>query len=419
MEKIFITGIGYATSIGHTQEQIDKTLREGLTGLAPANWAPEFKCPVKLWAPVKGFDTSADAAEDWTGPNGFSLPMDVLRSIPPSGFYSFWSVSEALKQAGLERGQLSDGRTGLYSASAGSVRMTYRHMRRMYERGVMSCSPMGVLTSAVGTLNFNLGSYFKISGYSCGFASACASSGHALGFAFDALRSGAQDRMIVLGAEDDTPETILPFATMRVLSMAPDVAAFHGPFDAARGGFVGTGGAVAFVLERETAAAKRAARPLAVLEGWGQATDGYHPAKPHPEGAGLLAAMKNALAASGRKTDEIDYINAHATGTSIGDLAELKALNALFPSSDNSPTVSSTKGLTGHGLSLASILELSIAVWAVRNDIAPGNFGLQTIDPLAGKTKLVKTPTAQPIRVAMSNSSGFGGANVALVISKI
>jgi len=295
MEKIVITGIGWASSIGSTTAAVDKVLREGLTGLVPAQWPANMQCPIKLWAPVKDFDAHAEAAEDWRGPGGFSLPMDVLRSIPPSGFYSFWSVKEALANAGLEKTQLADGRTGLYSASAGSVRMTYRHLKRLYDPGVMGCSPLGVLASVTGTLNFNLAAYYKISGVSCGFASACASSGHALGFAFDTLRSGSQDRMIVLGAEDDTPETILPFASMRVLSQAADMEAFRGPFDAQSSGFVGTGGAVAMVLERESVAQKRGAKVLAVFEGWGQATDGFHPAKPHPEGAGILQAMRNAL----------------------------------------------------------------------------------------------------------------------------
>ena len=205
MEKIVITGIGWASSIGSTHDAVDKILREGTTGVVPAQWPAEYQCPIKLCAPAKGFDAQGDSPEDWRGPNGFALPMDVLRSIPPSGFYSFWSVKEALANAGLERDQIADGRTGLYSASAGSVRMTYRHLKRLYDRGVMSCSPLGVLASVVGTLNFNLAAYYKINGASCGFASACASSGHAFGFAFDTLRSGGQDRMVVLGAEDDTP----------------------------------------------------------------------------------------------------------------------------------------------------------------------------------------------------------------------
>ena len=137
MEKIVITGIGWASSIGSTGEAVDKILREGLTGVVPAKWPENLPCPIKLWAPVKGFDAQGDAAEDWRGPNDFTLPMEVLRSIPPSGFYSFWSVKEALINAGLDKSQITDGRTGLYSASAGSVRLMYRHLKRMYDRGVM------------------------------------------------------------------------------------------------------------------------------------------------------------------------------------------------------------------------------------------------------------------------------------------
>jgi 3-oxoacyl-[acyl-carrier-protein] synthase-1 len=416
MDRVVVTGIGWASSIGSTAAEVDKHLREGLTGITLAQWPESLPSSIKLWARAKGFDTNSEAAEDWTGPNGWTLPMEVLRSIPPSGFYSFWSVNEALKEAGLAKEQLANGRTGLYSASAGSTRMVYRHLKRLHERGVMSASPMGVLTSVTGTLNFNLGAYYKVNGFSCGFASACASSGHALGFAFDALKSGSQDRMIVVGAEDDTYETILPFATMRVLSTAPSVEAFRGPFDKARGGFVGTGGAVALVLERESIAKARGAKILAVVDGWGQATDGYHPAKPHPEGAGLLHSMQAAIESAGKKPSDIDYINAHATGTSVGDLAELKALNTLYP--EGSPIISSTKGQTGHGLSLASLLELGITIWALNNEMIPGNYGLKELDPFVGKVTITPDAQKKNIRTAMSNSSGFGGANVSIVVSK-
>lgn len=417
MEKIYITGLGWATSIGSTPQAVDESLRNGLTGIRQANWGPPFECPIKLWAPVQGFSAHSEMAEDWNGPEGFTLPMEVLRSIPPSGFYAFWSVREALKNSGLARDQISDGRTGLYSASSGSSQMLYRHMKRLMERGPMSSSPLGVLASVVGTLNFNLAAYYKITGHSCGFASACASSGHALGFAFDALRAGLQDRMVVLGAEDDTPETILPFASMRVLTQATNFEDFRGPFDVARSGFVGTGGAVAMILERESAVAARGGTPLAELAGWGQSTDGYHPAKPQPEGRGLLLAMKNALNQAGVDSYSVDYLNAHATGTLVGDSAELKALNVIF--GDKGPWVSSTKGQTGHGLSLASILELGIAVWVLKNNFLPTNLGLKSPDPLVERVKLVKAPMSSPIKVAMSNSSGFGGANVSLVIKKI
>lgn len=416
MGEVWITGIGYATSIGNTSEQVAQALRGAQSGIVPAVWPESLGKPIKLWAPAKGFDTTSTDPEDWTAPEGFALPGEVLRSIPPSGFYAFWCVAQALKEAGLTAAELGGGHTGLYTASAGSVRTMHRHLTRMYERGAMGSSPMGVLSSVVGTLNFNLAAYYKITGHSCGFASACASSGHALGFAFDALSAGVQDRFVVVGAEDDTAETILPFASMRVLSTAGSVEEFCGPFDAKRTGFVGTGGAVAMILERAEVAVARGAKALAILKGYGQATDGYHPAKPHPEGAGIATAMTLAMERAGVAPAQIDYINAHATGTSVGDFAEMKAFRKIF--GKTTPAISSTKGLTGHGLSLASIMELAIAVWATREGVVPGNFGLKQLDPLAVGLNIVATPQKKEIKVAMSNSSGFGGANVCWIVGK-
>ncbi len=417
MERIFITGVGTACSIGSSYAEVGRALGEGRSGIVPTRFPQEYKAErFGLFAPVVDFNTREESPEDWTGPNGFSLPMEVMRSIPPSGLYAFWAVQNALKEAGLEPQDVTDGKTGLYSASAGSSKMMYQHLKRMYERGVMASSPLGVLSSVVGTLNFHLAAFYKITGPTCGFASACASSGHALGFAFDTLRAEGAERMIVLGAEDDTPETILPFAPMRALAQGASLDDFHGPFDAKRNGFVGTGGAVAMILERESVAKKRGARPLAIMEGWGQATDGYHPAKPHPEGTGLLEAMKNALRQAGRQASEIDYINAHATGTPLGDAAEVKALEALYP--EGSPHISSTKGQTGHGLSLASVLESAIVIWALRSQCVPGTSGLKELDGICKKLSIQVAAQPLEMKVGMTNSSGFGGANVSIIFSK-
>jgi 3-oxoacyl-[acyl-carrier-protein] synthase I len=416
MSVVVITGIGWATSLGHSRATVRERLLAGQSGIQLADWPEAMRSPVKLWAPVLGFDTRSDDPEDWQSPADMALPRDILRGLSPSGFYAFWAVAQALQEAGLTPEALRDGCTGIYSASSGSARMMHRHLNRIYERGVMGGSPMGVLASVVGTLNFNLAAFYGITGHSCGFASACASSGHAIGMAYDAIAAGTQDRMIVVGAEDDTAETILPFASMRALSTAATPADFRGPFDAQRSGFVGTGGAVVLVLERREVALARGARIYGNIEGWGQATDGYHPAKPHPEGAGLMAAMRLALAHSGRESSQIDYINAHATATTAGDLAELKAIRGLYPTAPT-PYVSSTKGQTGHGLSLASALEAALTLMILEEGFIPAIAGLKSLDPIAQGVRIVDSPTRVPIKLAMSNSSGFGGANVALILS--
>ena len=218
--------------------------------------------------------------------------------------------------------------------------MTYHHMQRMHDMGIQRCSAMGVIASIAGTLNFNLVSAFKIKGASTGFVSACASSGHALGMGFEEVASGRQKRMFVVGAEDGNYDSILPFACMRALTSSsnPDTAAR--PFDKNRDGFVGTGGAAVLVLESKEAAIARGAPILCEFAGWGQASDGHNVVISHPEGEGLVRAMANALKFSHIRADAVDYVNAHAPSTPIGDKSEMFALKNIF--SNACPKISST-----------------------------------------------------------------------------
>jgi len=269
-------------------------------------------------------------------------------------------------------------------------------------------------------LSYNLVASFKILGSSCGFASACASSGHALGFAWEEVAAGRQKRMLVVGGEDGNYETVLPFAAMRALSLNPDPNTASRPFDVARDGFVGAGGAVAMVLESDEEAARRGAGVYCEMPGWGMASDGYNVAISHPEGSGLVQAMRLALRRSKMESGEVDYINAHATSTPIGDTSEIHALKKVFGTNHlDSPAVSSTKALTGHGLSLASILEAGICALSIKHGFMPGSAHIQNLDPEAAGLNIIRTTVNERPHVALSNSSGFGGANVALVFKSV
>jgi 3-oxoacyl-[acyl-carrier-protein] synthase-1 len=288
-------------------------------------------------------------------------------------------------------------------------------MKGLHEYGVSRTDPYGIVKSVVGTLSWNLSALFKIKGSNCGFASACASSSHALGFAYDQIALGRQDRIIVTGAEDGDVLGVLPFGIMRALSTSnnPDSASL--PFDSRRSGFVGCGGAATIVLESANAAAQRGAQVLAEFYGWGQSSDGYHPAAPIPDGSGLRRAITGALKSSGFKKDSIEYINAHATGTKIGDLAEIRAIKHVFGESPKFP-ISSTKALTGHGLSYAGILEIALCIRALRERFTPGTANLLDPDPESIGLYLPKDNLESGVRRFLSNSSGFGGANVCLAM---
>jgi 3-oxoacyl-[acyl-carrier-protein] synthase-1 len=275
------------------------------------------------------------------------------------------------------------------------------------------------VASISGTVNFNLVSQFKIKGASTGFSSACASSAHALGFAYDEIALGRQKRMFVIGAEDGNVESILPFAGMRALSLQTDPSIASRPFDAARDGFVGTGGAAVLVLESEEEADRRRANVYCEVAGWGQASDGHNVAISHPEGMGLRMAIENALKYSDVTAESVDYVNAHATSTPIGDISEARALKAIFKNSPTRPAISSTKALTGHGLSLAGAMEAGFCALAIKEGFMPGSAHITKLEPACEGLNIIRATLPHRPNVVLSNSSGFGGANVCLVFRAI
>jgi 3-oxoacyl-[acyl-carrier-protein] synthase-1 len=189
-------------------------------------------------------------------------------------------------------------------------------------------------------------------------------------------------------------------------------------FDAARDGFVVTGGGAVLVLEDAEHAAARGATAYAEFTGWGQATDGYDVVAPDPAGNGLARAMRLALDDAGFEPGQIDYLNAHATATVAGDLAEGAAIRQVFPQG-KAPLISSTKSLTGHGLSLAGAMEAAFCCLAIREKFTPVSAHIREVDPALQDLPIVTKPTDAIPRVAMSNSSGFGGANVSVILSAV
>ena len=283
-------------------------------------------------------------------------------------------MQQAIADASLREKDISNQDTGLYTASAGSSRFLHSNLERMYKKGVMRCNPLSIVASIAGTLSFNLVSNFKIQGSSSGFASACASSGHAIGFAFDEVRMDRQKRMFVVGAEDCNFDSIVPFCGMRALTLSDDP--------------------------------DTAARPFA--------SDGFNVAVSHPDGRGLRTAMQNSLQYSALNPRQICYVNAHAPSTSIGDLPEVHAMKEVFLP-DASPMISSTKALTGHGLSLSSILESAISILCLKHGFVPGSAHIQELMPEAESLNIIQSTLNETPKFIMSNSSGFGGANTSLI----
>jgi 3-oxoacyl-[acyl-carrier-protein] synthase-1 len=415
MRKVYITGLGFITSIGNDIATVTESLRELRHGMVlyPPFQKPDI--PVKVAAPIRDFQTDTVDAEDWIFPARYRIKREILRGMAPHGVYAFCAMQQAIEDAKLTEADWSNPDTGLYAASGGSPFLLGFYLERMRRVGVMRCQPLGIVASIAGTVNFNLVSHFRIKGASTGFSSACASSAHAVGYAYDEISLGRQKRMFVVGAEDGNVESILPFAGMRALSVQTDPAIASRPFDVARDGFVGTGGAAVLVMESEDEVSRRGAKVYCEVSGWGQASDGYNVAISHPDGAGLRVAMENALKFAEITPDAVDYVNAHATSTPIGDISEARAIKSVFGVAPTRPAISSTKALTGHGLSLAGAMEAGFCALGMREGFMPGSAHISKLDPACDGLNIIRATLPYRPNVVLSNSSGFGGANVCLV----
>ena len=418
MEPIWITGMGLITSIGNDHSSVVESLRSMKHGIECPSMLQGNDSPVKVAGTVKEFEVDSPDPEDWIYPQKYRVPRATLRSFSPHVLYAWCALQQAIEDANLSEEEIQDPDSGLYTSSGGSMRSIHKHFEKMDRRGVMACNPLAIVASIAGTLTFNLVAALGIRGSSTGLVSACASSGHALGTALDEIRLGRQKRMLVVGAEDCNFESIVPFCGMRALSLEEDPNLASRPFDIKRNGFVGTGGSVCLVLETQSEAERRGALPYARFQGWGQASDGHNVAISHPEGRGLRDAMIKALQDAKVEPSDIDYVNAHAPSTSIGDASEMKALKSVFPA-PQAVKVSSTKALTGHGLSLSSIMEAAFCCLALKNGFLPGSANVTEPDPELEHLDLLRTSTDIQANRIMSNSSGFGGANVSVVFEKV
>lgn len=416
MTRVVVTGVGFICSLGNSKAAVLKSLKEGISGVELfEDFAPD-EYPVKLAGTVKGFNFPSIRPETWTYPDEYEFERSELRSMSPHVLHGVCAMQQAIEDAQLTSEQVSNARTALYGSSAGSPWLLHEALNTLEQRGVQRMSPMCIPSSIAGALHMNLATYFKIKGGALGLISACASSSHGMGLAYDQIILGKKDRFFVVGAEDLNVHADMPFASLRALSTAEDPDRFPCAFDKSRNGFVATGGAAVLVLENLEVAQKRNAPIYAEMKGWAESSDGHSIVIPQPEGEGLQRSMTDAIDAAGYQPGDIEYINAHATATSVGDIAELKAIKQIFAEGQR-PLVSSTKSLSGHGLCLAGALEAGFTCLSLKDEFVPISAKIRDLDPECEGVPIVTEPVDTKPKVAISNSSGFGGSNVSLVFS--
>jgi 3-oxoacyl-[acyl-carrier-protein] synthase I len=416
MRRVVVTGLGFISSIGNSRADVLDSLLHQRTGIEVDPDLERPKSPVHLAGTIKGFNCKGEDPDEWSFPQGIEISRKQLRSMAPHVVYAYAAMRQAIADSGLAAEAVSHPRTGLLCASAGSPRLTYRHLEKMFEVGPLRCHPFALPASIAGTLSFNLVAVFKIRGSCVGFVSACSSSAHAVGYGLDLIRHNKQDAIFVVGAEEEDAFTLLPFAGVRALTRSTDPKMSPCAFDLKRDGFAGTGGSAVLVLEELEHAKKRNAPIYAEALGWGQTSDGYNIMAPEPNGEGLARAIRLALDDAQVSPGEIDYIHAHATSTPLGDVAEIKGIQSVFNS--NSPWISSTKSQTGHALSMAGSFELGICALALREKFTPVSMNITELDPACAGSRIVTHPIDHAPKTILKNSSAFGGANVALILRK-
>ena len=407
--RVVVTGIGLVSAIGVGTEATWEGLCAGRSGVGPITRFDAAAFAARIAAEVKGFD-----------PLQYVDKKDV-KKMDTFIHYAIAASQAATADAGLVIGPENATRVGVFIASGiGGFGTIEREHQALLEGGPRRISPFfipaAIINLAAGQVSIRLGA----KGPNLATSTACAASAHAVGEAFEMIRRGVADAMIVGGSEAAiTPMGVGGFAAMRALSTRNDEPARASrPFDRERDGFVIGEGAGVVLLEELEQARRRGARVYAEVVGYGATADAYHITAPSDDGDGAVRAMAMALQSAGVRTDEVQYINAHGTSTPFNDKLESLAIRTLFGACADTIGVSSTKSMTGHTLGAAGGIEAGITALAVYHQTMPPTINQDTPDPECTLDYVPWKARTAPITYAMSNSFGFGGTNAALLLRR-
>ncbi|HRE83744.1 MAG TPA: beta-ketoacyl-ACP synthase II [Opitutaceae bacterium] len=413
--RVVITGIGAVTPLGLTATETWDGLVSGKSGVGPiTRFDPTRPFPTPLYPRGKQNEALTAAF----------TPKDI-KKFGRFTFLGATASAEAYADSGLDahRETLSSDRMGVNLGVGIGGLPEIEAMHDIYKAGgFRKISPFLIIQIAPNLLAGQVSLMLNFRGPNMAIASACATSGHAIGEAAAAIARGDVDVMIAGGAESTvSPLSIGAFAQMRALSTrndAPETASR--PYDVNRDGFVLAEGAVVFVLEDHEHAVRRGARIYAEVRGYGASSDAYHLSSLAENAEGSQRSMRRALETAGLSPNQIDFVSAHATSTPGGDGEEAAAIAAVFAENKQSLHVSATKSMVGHLLGGAGAMGAFAAVLAIRDGVIPPTINLQEIDPAIASLGLniaANTAVRKPVRAALANSFGFGGTNASLVVA--
>jgi 3-oxoacyl-[acyl-carrier-protein] synthase II len=406
-----VTGLGLVTSLGQEVEAFWKRLLAGESGISPIQRFDASGFTVRFAGEVKDFD-----------PERY-MDKREARHLDRFAQFAVAAAAQAVSDSGLDLKNLPDPfRAGaIVGSGIGGLMEFEEQHQRLLEKGPNRVSPFMVPKLMINAAAGQISIVYGIKGPNSGVANACASANNAIGQALWTIQGDEADIMITGGAEAAlTPLGLAGFCSARALSTRNDEPTRASrPFDRGRDGFVLSEGAGIIVLEEYEHAKRRGAKVYAELTGFGMSGDGMHIVQPDPEGRGAAGAMREMLADAHAPADSIDYINAHGTATPLGDIAETKAIKAVFGDHARRLAISSTKSSVGHLLGASGGVEFVATALAIRDQIAPPTINLEDPDPQCDLDYVPLKPRPMTIRRAASNSFGFGGHNACLLLQRV
>ena len=405
MKRVVITGMGIYSCLGKNLNEVKESLYNGTSGIVYDEKRKEFGYRSCLTGLIEVPDLKD------------LLTRRQRLSMGEEGAYAYVATLEALKNAGISQEYMDKNEVGVLYGNDSTAKSVIESIDKLREKKDTTLVGSGAIFKAMNSsVTMNLSTIFRLTGINFTVSAACASGSHAIGIAYQLIKSGLQDCIICGGTQEINELAMGSFDGLGVFSVndAEPWAASR-PFDKSRDGLVPSGGAATIIVESYESAKKRNAVILGEIIGYGFSSNGDHISTPNVEGPTL--AMKKALDQAQIKPSEIDYVNAHATSTPVGDSNEAKAIFAVF--GNNGPYVSSTKSMTGHECWMAGASEIVYSMLMMEHSFIAPNINLENPDEDAAKLNLVRKTLDKKIDVFLSNSFGFGGTNSALLIKKV
>ena len=401
--RVVITGMGIYSCIGISLNEVKESLYKGKSGIVLVDERKEFGFRSGLTGVVPKPDLKS------------LLNRRQRVSMGEESEYAYLATIDALKQAKVDQDFLDHNEVGILYGNDSVSQAVVESIDIAREKKDTTLMGSGAIFKSMNsTVTMNLSTIFKLRGINLTISAACASGSHSLGLAYMMIKSGMQDMIVCGGAQETNKYSMASFDGLGVFSVREDEPAKASrPFDKDRDGLIPSGGAASLIVESLESAQKRGATILGEIIGYGFSSNGGHISTPNVDGPAL--AMDRALKQSGLSAKDIDYINAHATSTPLGDANEAKAIYEIFGSE---VPVSSTKSMTGHECWMAGASEVIYSILMMQNNFIAPNINLENPDDEAKKINLIAETKSQKIDVFLSNSFGFGGTNSALIVKK-